>query len=71
MYINVFLVKTPYRFNLPTNCIRAMVTFLGWVSERVGFRVVSLSATLDVRHSWNVEILTCEGEFGQCEETHK
>jgi hypothetical protein len=51
--------------------IRAMVTFLGRVSGRVGFGVVSLSATLDVRHSWNVERLTSEGEFGQCEETHK
>ena len=40
-----------------------MVTFLGRVSGRVGFGVVSLFATLDVRHSWNVERLTSEGEF--------
>jgi hypothetical protein len=44
---------------------------LGWVSGHIEFGVVSLSATLDVRHSWNVERLTSEGEFGQCEETHK
>ena len=71
MYINVHLVKTSYRFNLPTNGIRAMITFLGRVFECVGFGVVSLSATLDVKHSWNVERLTSEEEFGQCEETHK
>jgi hypothetical protein len=38
---------------------------------QLGFRVVSASATLDMRHSWNVKRLTREGEFGQCEETHK
>ena len=24
-----------------------------------------------MRHFWNIERLTSEGEFGQCEETHK
>jgi hypothetical protein len=63
--------KLHNRFNLATNGIRTTVTFLGQVSEHVRFGVVSLSITLDVRHSWNVERLTSEGEFGQCEETHK
>jgi hypothetical protein len=59
-----------YQF-FPTIGIQSQVTFLGLVSGHVGFGVVSLSATLDVRHSWNVERLTNEKEFGQCEETHK
>ena len=48
-----------------------MITFLGQVSGHVGFGVVSLSTTLDVRYSWNLERLTSEMEFGQCKETHK
>jgi hypothetical protein len=71
MYINVLLDKLHNRFNLTTNGIRAMVTFLGRVSGHVGFEVVFLFVTLDVRHSWNVERLTSNEGFGQCEETHK
>jgi hypothetical protein len=36
-----------------------------------GLELCQPSATLDVKHSWNVERLTNEGEFGQCEEIHK
>jgi hypothetical protein len=39
---NWLSIKLPI---FPTNGIRAMVTFLGQVSGRVGFGVVSLSAT--------------------------
>jgi hypothetical protein len=51
MYINVLLIKTSKLFYLSTNDIKVMVIFLRRVSGCVGFKVVSLSTTFDVRHS--------------------
>ena len=36
-----------------------------------GLELCPHPATLDMRHYWNVERLTSEGEFGQCEEIYK
>jgi hypothetical protein len=56
---------------LPTNDIRAIITFLDECLDASGLELCQPFTTLDVKHSWNVENLTSESEFGQCEETHK